>query len=417
MDCDKFDSLLIDELYNELDEITSAAMRRHASGCPRCTSIWSGLRATKELAVLPEPPVPEGFEERILSAVRDAQKSVPLPRGRFARAISWAGSWAMRPQTAMAALFLLMIGSSALLLRSRQPRESAALTVTEQGSPSPRMAAAEERDSFDTRTAASAHGAYGAQASPPAEAPVAAATATPENKAKGAPMAQTPGGGATALDENRSGLGTPAQRELGRKDISNAGPAAGAPAPLAPPFPAPARPEDQLARDDGKGDSYTSGMAAYQAQRFGDAARLFDAAAGAGNVGASLWAARSIREGSGCPAAVARFNSVAAQAAGTPVGYDATYEAARCYEQMGDREAARSRYAALLGVPAFAGRAQTGLNGLSEMASRRAAESPGQAAAERGAGSGGGGKTAAPRPAAPATKPVQQQKSASDVSY
>jgi len=158
MDCEKFDSLIIDELYEELDELTSAAMKRHAEGCASCAENLSGLRATRAVAALEAPALPEGLEERILASSRDAQVVVPIARGRLSRAVSLAGTWAMRPQTAMAALFLLMIGSSAVLLRSRQPRESAALTVTQEGSPSPQSAATEERD-FDDKGAAAAHGA------------------------------------------------------------------------------------------------------------------------------------------------------------------------------------------------------------------------------------------------------------------
>ena len=55
-----------------------------------------------------EPPdFPPGLEERILSATEEASKVVPISRGRLSRLVSAAGTWAMRPQTAMAAVFLL----------------------------------------------------------------------------------------------------------------------------------------------------------------------------------------------------------------------------------------------------------------------------------------------------------------------
>src|SRR5262245_44864230 len=118
MDCERFENTMIDELYDELDEVTSAAAKRHVAGCARCASLLSGLKATRRIAVLPIVEPPADLEERILAAAREAQKVVPL-RGRVSRAVSWAGRWAMRPQTAMAAVFLLMIGSSALLLRNK----------------------------------------------------------------------------------------------------------------------------------------------------------------------------------------------------------------------------------------------------------------------------------------------------------
>ena len=39
MDCEKCEPLLLDELYGELDELTSAAVRRHVGGCARCGEI------------------------------------------------------------------------------------------------------------------------------------------------------------------------------------------------------------------------------------------------------------------------------------------------------------------------------------------------------------------------------------------
>ena len=53
MDCEKFESTLLDELYDELDEVTSAAAKRHVGGCSRCASLLSGLKTTRRLAVLP----------------------------------------------------------------------------------------------------------------------------------------------------------------------------------------------------------------------------------------------------------------------------------------------------------------------------------------------------------------------------
>src|SRR5580698_6155565 len=139
MDCDRFEATLIDELYEELDELTSAAVKRHVAGCSRCASILGGLRATRRVAVLPlvEPSV--DLEDRILAAARNAQKVVPIGR-RLSRAVSWAGSWAMRPQTAMAAVFVLMVGSSLLFVRrSKVVAGDAAsnMTVTAQGAPAP----------------------------------------------------------------------------------------------------------------------------------------------------------------------------------------------------------------------------------------------------------------------------------------
>src|SRR5580693_4302441 len=111
MDCEKFESAMMDELYGELDELTSAASKRHVAGCARCAALLSGLRATRRVAMLPVVAPSEGFEERILAAARVA-RAATKPRVGFAEIISWAGQWAMRPQTAMAAVFLLIVGTS-----------------------------------------------------------------------------------------------------------------------------------------------------------------------------------------------------------------------------------------------------------------------------------------------------------------
>ncbi len=138
MDCEKFESAMMDELYGELDELTSAAVKRHIAGCARCAALLGGLRATRRVAVVPAVEPTSALEERIVAAAQEAQRVAPMKR-RAARAVSLAGMWAMRPQTAMAALFLVMIGTSVLLLRGRSSRApaSAEMTVTEEGTPAP----------------------------------------------------------------------------------------------------------------------------------------------------------------------------------------------------------------------------------------------------------------------------------------
>src|SRR5438128_10595127 len=95
------------------------------------------MKATRKLVSMPLVDAPEGLEERILAAATEAQKVVPI-RSRMSGAVSWAGAWAMRPQTAMAAVFLLMIGSTTMLLRTRSDGRSASrtnVTVTQHGEP------------------------------------------------------------------------------------------------------------------------------------------------------------------------------------------------------------------------------------------------------------------------------------------
>jgi hypothetical protein len=135
MDCEKFDQHVIDELYEELDELTHAALKRHVEGCSRCAAILSGLRATRDVGILPIEEPSDDLEARILDAVAFAQKKAPWPR-KVLRGLAWAGSHAMRPQLAMAALFFLVIGSSLLLLRAKPGTGGLApVRVTERGAP------------------------------------------------------------------------------------------------------------------------------------------------------------------------------------------------------------------------------------------------------------------------------------------
>jgi hypothetical protein len=134
MDCEKFDLHVIDALYDELDEVTFAAMKRHMEGCSRCASAFSRLRATRDVGVLPLTEPSEGLEDRILAAVSSAQRKTSWTR-KALRGLAWAGSHAMRPQLAMAALFVLVIGSSLLLLRPKPASMPAPVRVTERGVP------------------------------------------------------------------------------------------------------------------------------------------------------------------------------------------------------------------------------------------------------------------------------------------
>ena len=162
MDCEKFDAHVIDELYDELDEVTHAAMKRHTDGCSRCSAILLGLRATREVGIIPIEEPSDDLEARILAAAAATQKKAPWHR-KAVRAIAWAGSHAMRPQLAMAAVLVLMLGSSLLLLRAKPGTVGVApVRVTERGVPEPDRA-----ESVVERAAATA-----------APAPMAAATAS-----------------------------------------------------------------------------------------------------------------------------------------------------------------------------------------------------------------------------------------------
>lgn len=395
MDCEKFETTMIDELYGELDELTSAAAKRHVSGCARCAAIIGGLRATRRVAVLPLVEPPDDLEERILAAARQAQRVVPL-KTRVARAVSRAGSWAMRPQTAMAAVFLVMIGSSAMLLRGRaKAPATSAVTVTDQGAPAAPPAQAIATASDPSRDEESAANAHGAPARPTASAVAAVGsspTTTLDDVTKLGDLEKK------GLARGLGQLGSKPTDDYKDKELSawggNAAPPAGAPNTLpqnnqyqqqAPP-PAAAAPAATATAAQGAG-GYASGpagaaafnnaMAVYNAGRYDDAARLFGGLA-ANDSNAALWEARSMREGSAkCRGAAAKFDLVAQRAAGTTIGYDAKLEGARCYRVIGQSAAAIQRLNELLAVPSHEARARTELQ---SMNAGQAAKAPAKAA-------------------------------------
>ncbi len=134
MDCEKFDEHVMDALYGELPELTLAALRRHVESCARCGPAYASLKAAKESAGLPLEEPSSDLEQRILSAEKAAYGRAPWHR-KVVRAAAWAGSHAMRPQLAMAALFMFVIGSSLLLLRARPGTVAAPVSVDQQGAP------------------------------------------------------------------------------------------------------------------------------------------------------------------------------------------------------------------------------------------------------------------------------------------
>jgi hypothetical protein len=456
MDCEKFEPLLLDELYEELDEVTSAAVKRHVSGCARCASILNGMRSTRRLAVLPMLAIPDGLEDRILASVKEAQKVVPI-QSRASRALSWAGSWAMRPQTAMAAVFLLMIGTSAFVIRSRHSSEqAAAVSVTEQGAPAGQTAPADDNlQSLDNKAAAAAHGPNQPApiTAPPIAtvAPAASALALAPDPAagpagvvdgltggKGRPSKEGESFGSTLAgddtaatrgaaankdknDEQRRAAADALEKEqkvaprpmarTGPSDISNAGVPGGAPPPAANTFAdrdgefaprAPAVQSPATKKADQPQDGYSQGMAAYRSRNYPEAQRQFDNAARSGDQNAALWAAKAVKDGSGgCGAAIPRFDSVAQKASGSYTGNEATLESARCQIQMGQLDAARQKLNSLASSSTHAQQAQQALNDLNQVASKREA-------AKAGAGGGSGAaRPAAPAPVrAPAAKPA-----------
>jgi hypothetical protein len=397
MDCEKFESAMMDELYGELDELTSAAAKRHIASCSRCAARIGGLRATRRLATVPLVDVPPDLEDRIMTAARETMKVTPLRR-RVAQAVSLAGSWAMRPQTAMAAVFLVMIGTSVLLLRGKAREVARApVTVTEQGSPAPPFVPGAQPAEEPVPVA----GGPMTGGAPPSAPHLS--EAKPTTLAPALASASGPEGLANDSRETRS-FAKPAARATKTED------SLGQVAYASPPPPAPAAaPADQaaVAGASGMGSAggypqksaaargaaspFDSAVAQYRSGQFDQAARSFDALA-PNDVNAELWAARSVREGSGCRAAVARFDHVAQRAQGTQPAWDALLEGALCYRALASTAEARARLSALLRVDSYRDRARVELDRLDQ-----AQQSPGV--------SNPAGVRAAPK-AAPASPPA-----------
>ncbi|HWO11374.1 MAG TPA: hypothetical protein VNN80_17895, partial [Polyangiaceae bacterium] len=133
MNSDKFDRVVLDLLYGELDELTTAAARRHMDQSARAREIFAHFKATRQLSVLPAHAPPPNFEASLLERERRALAELPLHL-RAGRLVSKLAGYAMRPQLVMGALLLLMIGSSLMFVRAR-PGQHSAVQVTERGAP------------------------------------------------------------------------------------------------------------------------------------------------------------------------------------------------------------------------------------------------------------------------------------------
>lgn len=275
MDCEEFDECLMDALYGELDELSMAALRRHVDACARCRGVWDGFESTRRAAVLPLEQPPSGLRDRILAAERAEQQRAPWHR-KLLRGVAWAGSHAMRPQLAMAALFMLVVGSSLLLLRGRHGDLGPPIEVTELGQPS--------RGAAD-------------------EASPAAAAAT------GAPMAELESGAARAKSARGSREGGADDKSTARGLVDSA---AEQPAEQVAPS-SPATPAPKL---DATGAQNPRGEAAEERKRL-------------------LAEALALKASAGCAGAIGKLQALASAHPGTDEARTATREAASCAPTAG----------------------------------------------------------------------------------
>jgi TolA-binding protein len=234
-------------------------------------------------------------------------------RERLGRTISVLAGYAMRPQLAMAALLLLMIGSSFLFLRAK-PTDADSVRVTERGIRETDESVAivplpEEPDELPPKSPVPRTGT---------EAKKVVATAATESPARSA--------------------------SLGNEQPSNL--------------------LDAGAEEESASAAYDGAMSSYRRGDYRTAQVEFEAiAAEAGEhaPSAELFAAHSVRGNTGCADAAPKFDAVQRKFPGTNVGQEAAWQAATCYRSLGHLQLARQHYQRLLEAPAYADRAQHAL--------------------------------------------------------
>lgn len=359
MDCERFDTNSMGLLFGELDELSEAATLRHLHHCTRCRGIWGHLRTTSELSRLPQENPPADLLERIIQAEKVAHHSLPM-RERFSRTVSVLADYAMRPQLAMAALLVLMVGSSLIFVRGTPSgTTSDGMRVVERGAPS--------SEASQTKSKALVFG--------------------------GDPEASRPRG-----DEDED----PENGELiqSRKQGSD---------------------EESRKRQRA---TYSDAMMAYQQGRYAEAERLFSEVASAGGeqaASAALHEGHAARNGSGCQRAAAIYDEIASRKGGSTINYEASWHAASCYRAMGQNERAIAHYKKLAGQSAFAARALQALAELGSAIDDPTLNAPATAATSEtkgilkadASGSGGsdgntgtvGASSATPNASAPGTTP------------
>ena len=321
MNSDKFDRIVLDLLYGELDELTTAAARRHMDQSARARDIFAHFKATRQLSVLPTHAPPPDFEVALMERERRALAELPLHL-RVGRLVSMLAGYAMRPQLIMGALLLLMIGSSLIFLRAR-PGQHSAVQVTERGAPEAEAEAllplVERNDALGDPSS----GLSWAASNAPAPAGSTGAVSMP-----------------AAVGGAPPGLPVPAAEGL---------------------------------------DPFDQALALYRDGHYLDAQRGFERITRSGGrraAEAALYAAQSLRSASGCAPAVGRFERVRLDFPGSSWAYEAAWRGAQCLQQLGDVEGARQSYESLLQVSSHATRARAALAALGAAPLPRATREP-----------------------------------------
>jgi TolA-binding protein len=370
MDCKGFDEIVVDLLYEPPGSRGHEEAQRHAEGCSRCAGVLAALRRGRELADPPQLATPSGLEARVIESItREQQLRRSSGWTQVSHAISLLGSYAMRPQAAMAALFLLMVGTSLLLLRAR-PAGPGAVHITENGVPAVDHQAAE--------AAASARAV--------AQRAVALADVVPSRRDEDrpAPVApKDPPRDKEAADPVALAIAPAAAPPPAASAPAIAG---GAAAPAATATTAPPTTAAAAAAAAPQDATYAAATEDFKARRYSDAVRAFDIVAngGGGNAPqAALYAARATRYSAGCGSALSRFDQVATRYANTGVGAEASWEAAICYREVGQIDRARQLFSGMRRVAGYRDRAERELSLLDQRQGAEPARTAPKGAASR----------------------------------
>jgi hypothetical protein len=368
LDCERFDRDSLELLYDELDDVSASALRRHVAQCPRCQPTWQRLLLVRTAARIPlEAPEPDLLSD-VLSRQKSARRTAPLAE-RLGHFVSIMAEYAMRPQLAMAALLVLMVGSSLVFVRSG-PGRGDQVRVREVGSPS-----------------ADGPNVHGEATPPPA----------PRDE---------PHSGLTELTESSRANQVVAKEEgESAKRAPSAAPSTDSP--VLPP-------------------TYEEAMRAYQDGRYAEAERLFGEVSKTGGEkagAAALHEAHAARNGSGCQRAASYYDEVALRFGGSSVANEAAWHAALCYRALGQTERARVHLERLRSMPAYQARVEKLLhpNDSDLVAARSArasnaesAEAPAKAASAPSASANVDAQpAAATKPSSPSQPAAKQPKDAS----
>jgi hypothetical protein len=265
-----------------------------------------------------EPP--PDLEDRILEAEERARTGRPL-RQRIGTMVSIIASYAMRPQVGMAAVLLLMVGSSLLLIRVK-PGAPNSVQATERGVP--------ESDK-EAVTIVTARG------EPPPALPRA-----------DSPTAARPGGRSRATELGARQPGPEINKAAREEEASRAGSA------VNPALDAPAATPPHASTDESLG-----GLAGLP--RAGAGRGPAEAAPRADALYGDDMAAGSEPRREECEITLPRYEAALARAASPLEANRARWGTAECYARLGQVSRARRAYTALLGASAYAERARRAL--------------------------------------------------------